>query len=168
MKARRRAASDVRRPVSQPETTARDIAEDLLDRSGRGLTQGDFKLFECCFTLPKEMETFGGRRVIRTREEMKAVFNDVRAYYRKIGMTRVDRHVVDAEFRNPTCIVSTHQSRVYAGDELIQQPFDVLSVIELLEGAWRIRHSEYAITDSADHNSALVGRDAKLVDRARS
>lgn len=112
------------------------------------------------------METFDGRRVITTREELEAVFNDVRAYYRTIGMTRVDRHIVDAEFRNPTCIVSTHQSRVYADEELIQQPFAVLSVIELKDGAWRIRHSEYGIMDSSAHNRALVGSNAKLVDRA--
>lgn len=150
----------------QPRPTAREIAEDLLDRSGRGLTRGDFDLFQGCFALPKEMETFNGRRVIETKEEMETVFDDVRAYYRNIGMTRVDRHIVDAEFRNQTCIVSTHRSLVYGGDDLIQQPFDVLSVIELQDGVWRIRHSEYAITDSTDHNNALVGPDAKLVDRS--
>ena len=153
--------------VSDPEPTAREIAEDLLDRSGRGLTGGDFALFERCFILPKQMETFDGRRVVSTREEMRAVYDDVRAYYKSIGMTRVDRYIVDAEFRNPTCIVSAHQSRVYAGEELIQQPFDVLSVIEFVGGEWRIRHSEYAITDSSDHNNALVGEGMKLADRIR-
>ncbi len=162
VEARRRAANDVRKRVSQPGKTAREIAEDLLDRSGRGLTEGDFDLFERCFALPNEMETFEGRRVIETREEMRAVFDDVRAYYDRIGRTRVDRFIVDAEFRNSTCIVSTHQSHVYAGEDLAQQPFDVLSVIELQDGVWRIRHSEYAITDSKDHSNALVGAGATL------
>ena len=151
--------------MSKPEKIAREVAEDLLDRSGRGLTSGDFDLFADCFTLPKEMETFDGRRVIETRAELEAVFNDVRAYYQKIGMTRVDRHIVDAEYRNPTCIVSTHQTHVFSGEELVQQPFDVLSVLAEKNGVWRVRHSEYAITDSTEHNAALVGPHAKLVDR---
>ncbi len=151
--------------MSEIRKTAREIAEDLLARTGQGLITGDFKLFGDCFALPKEMETFEGRRVIRTQAEMESVFNDVRAYYAKIGMTHMERHVVDAEFRNPTSIVSTHQSRLVADYELVQQPFDVLSVIELIEGAWRIRHSQYAIVDSEDHNIALIGPDAILADR---
>lgn len=151
--------------MSEIQKTAREIAEDLLARTGQGLITGDFKLFGECFALPKEMETFEGRRVIRTQAEMESVFNDVRAYYAKIGMTHMERHVVDAEFRNPTSIVSTHQSRLVAEYELVQQPFDVLSVIELIEGAWRIRHSQYAIVDSEDHNTALIGPNAVLADR---
>ena len=152
--------------MSQPDKSAREIAEDLLDRSGMGLTEGDFDLFETCFALPNEMETFDGRRAIVTRADLQAVYDAVRAYYHQIGRTRVDRHIVDAEFRNPTCIVSTHQSRVYAGEELAQQPFEVHSVIELQDGVWRIRRSEYAITDSSDHNNAIVGDAATLSERA--
>ena len=129
---------------------------------------GGFAKFSSCFILPKEMETFEGRRVINTLAELEEVFDDVRRYYQSIGMTRMERRIVDSEFRNSTTIVSTHNSRLYAEDQLIQQPFDVLSVIELVEGAWRIRHSEYAITDSNAHNHALVGQDAKLVDRAET
>lgn len=151
--------------MSEPEKTAREIAEDLLVRTGQGLITGDFKPFGDCFALPKEMETFEGRRVIKTEAELESLFNDVRAYYDKIGMTEMERHVVDAEFRNPNTIVSTHQSRLVAESELVQQPFDVLSVIELIEGVWRIRHSQYSIVDSEDHNIALIGPDAVLGDR---
>lgn len=151
--------------MSETEKTAREIAEDLLARSGQGLITGDFKLFGDCFALPKEMETFEGRRVIKTADEMEAVFNDVRAYYHKIGMTEMKRHIVDAEYRNPTTIVSTHQARLVAESELVQQPYDVLSVIALIDGVWRIRHSEYAIVDSEDHITALIGPNAVLGDR---
>ncbi len=128
---------------------------------------GDFELFVECFAFPKEMETFEGRRVFETREEFEVVFDSVRDYYQKVGVTHADRHIVDAEFRNPTCIVSTHHSRIYANEELVQQPFDSLSVIEEIDGIWRIRHSEYAIIDSKDYKEALVGRGAKLVDRGK-
>lgn len=151
--------------MSETQKTAREIAEDLLTRTGQGLLTGDFRLFCDCFALPKEMETFEGRRVIRTEAEMESLFNDVRAYYARIGMTDMVRHIVDAEFRNATSIVSTHQSRLVAEHELVQQPFDVLSVIALIDGAWRIRHSQYAIVDSEDHNTALIGANAVLADR---
>ena len=152
--------------MSEPEKSARDIAEDLLERSGKGLLTADFALFADCFALPTEMETFDGRRIIETRAELQAVFDDVRAYYVTAGMTQMERHIVDAEFRNPTSIFSTHQSRLVADDgELVQQPFDVLSVIALIDERWRIRHSQYAITDSNDHKAALIGDDALQNDR---
>lgn len=148
--------------MSEPERTAREIAEDLLARTGHGLITGDFSVFCECFSLPTEMETYEGRRVIETKAEMEAVFNDVRAYYQKVGTTEMERFIVDAEFRNPTSIVSTHQSRLVSEAGLAQQPFDVLSVINLIDGAWRIRHSQYAIVDSKDHNTALTGLNAAL------
>lgn len=148
--------------MSEPQKTAREIAEDLLARTGQGLIAGDFRPFSDCFALPNTMNTFEERRVIKTEGELETLFSDVRAYYHKIGMTEMERHIVDAEFRNPTTIVSTHQSRLVAENELVQQPFDVLSVLELFDGAWRIRHSEYAIVDSEDHNTALIGPNAVL------
>lgn len=123
---------------------------------------GDFTRFRDCFALPTAMETFEGRRVIQTVDALEAAFREVCAYYKKVGTTDMVRHIVDAEYRNPTSIVSTHQSRLVAETELIQQPFDVLSVIELIDGAWRIRHSEYAIVDSEDHNTALTGLNTAL------
>ena len=147
------------------QKTAREIAEDLLERSGQGLIAGDFKSFADCFVLPKELETFEGRRVVKTEDEMESIFDDMRAYYGKIGMTHMDRRIVDAEFRNPTTIVSTHHSRIVADQELAQQPFDVLSVIELVDDVWRIRHCQYAIIDSEEHNKVLTGPDPVLVDR---
>lgn len=152
--------------MSEPQKTAREIAEDLLARTGQGLITGNFKVFGDCFASPTEMETFEGRRVIRSEAELKSSFNDVRAYFSKVGVTEIDRRIVDAEFRNPTSIVSTHQSRLVAVNELVQQPFDVLSVIGLIDGVWRIRHSQYAIVDSEDHNAALIGPDAVFADRA--
>lgn len=150
--------------MSKPENTAREIAEDLLARSGHGLITGDFDVFCECFALPTAMETFEGRRVINTRDELKTAYNTVCAYYEKVGTTELVRHIVDAEFRNPTSIVSTHQAKIVADAELVQQPYDVLSVIELIDGAWRIRHSEYAIVDSEEHNTALTGLNAVLED----
>ncbi len=147
-------------PVSGPEKTARQIAEDLLARTGQGLITGDFNLFGDCFALPNTMNTFENRRVVNDLGELRVLFDDVRTYFAKVGMTEMARHIVDAEFRNATTIVSTHQSRLVAETELIQQPFDVLSVIEQIDDIWRIRHSEYAIVDSEDHNTALVGPNA--------
>ena len=141
--------------------TARDIAAELLERSGRALETGDADLFATCFTIPKEMETFEGRRVLNSLEELEAAFREVCAYYAKAGVTSMVRHIVDAEFRNPSTIVSTHEARLLAGDQLIQQPYAVMSIIVADGDEWRIRHSQYAIIDSTDHNTALTGVDAR-------
>jgi len=137
--------------------TARDIAAELLERSGHALETGDADLFATCFTIPKEMETFEGRRVLSSAEELEAAFREVCGYYAKAGVTSMVRHVVDAEFRTPSTIVSTHEARLLAGDQLIQQPFAVMSIIVADGDDWRIRHSQYAIIDSTDHNVALIG-----------
>ena len=150
--------------MSSPTPSAREVAEDLLERSGQGMMTGDFVLFSSCFSLPTRMETFEGSRVLETLEELKTVFDGVRAYYKKTGVTAVRRHIVDAEYRNPTSIVSTHNASTFVNDELIQQPYDVLSVLELRNGSWTIRHSEYLITDVEEHSSVFAGPDPEIKD----
>ena len=47
-------------------------------------------------------------------------------------------------------------------EQIAKERLDVLSVIKLIDGAWRIRHSRYAIVDSQDHNTALTGLNAAV------
>ena len=92
---------------------------------------------------------------------MKDVFEIVCAYYQRSGVTYLARRVIGAEFRNPTTIVSTSITEIYAGDNLIQQPLEVVSVLQQIDDVWLLRHSEYAITDASEYGEAIASLDEK-------
>lgn len=129
------------------------IADTLLQKTGTGLLTGDFELFSDCFQLPKEFETFEGRVVISTREQLRKMFETVRSHYHSVGLTDMVRHIVQAEYLDPETISSTHESRLLQGTMLLQEPYPVYSILKLTEDGWKITQSSYA----ALHDS-LAGR----------
>jgi len=136
---------------------ARQISEDLLERSGASLVQGDFETFADCFLLPQDMETFEGRRSIETRDQMREIFEAVRQFHQRSGVTELVRHCVEAEFRTEDIVEATHESRLVAGERLIQRPYPVFSVLKRVDGVWRVASSQYAIVDAPGLNQALIG-----------
>lgn len=138
-------------------TTAKDVSENLLDRTGKALMSGDFDLFASCFVLPHVIETFQGRRTVETVDDLKKVFDGVTAYFRQKNVTELARHCVEAEFRDDDTIVATHMSRVVSGARLVQKPYPVLSVLRKIGENWIISDSMYAIEDQPAHAKALSG-----------
>ena len=120
---------------------------------------GNFDQLAACFALPQEIDTFEGRRLVTTREELKETFESVRRHYQSLGATSVVRHIVQAEFEDPDTLVATHETRVLNNDQLVQTPFPVLSVAKRMEDGWKITMSQYAIVDSPAHNAALSGQE---------
>ncbi len=139
-------------------TSAKDVSEYLLDRTGTALMTGDFDLFAACFSLPQQMETFEGRRRIETRDELKTVFDGVRSYFRQRNVTQLARHCIEATYRDPDTIVTTHMSRVVSGTSLVQKPYPVMSLLcRGDDGIWKVSDSMYAIEDEPRHARALSG-----------
>ena len=136
----------------------KDVSNDLLERTGAAMLEGDFETFADCFELPQEMDTFHGRNLVQTREELRAVFDAVLQYYRSMGVTEMARHCVEAEFVGPDTVQATHQSRLLAGTELVLTPYPALSVLKRKDGVWRVASCQYAISDAPDLNDALAGR----------
>lgn len=131
--------------------SAREIAEYLLNRSGRALMSGDFPLFASCFALPQTMETFEGRRLISTRDDLLSVFEGVRAHLAREGVTEMARHCVAAAFIDAETISATHETRLIRGDQLIQRPYPVLSVVRRQNDLWQVGNTIYAIADAPSH-----------------
>lgn len=137
--------------------TAEDIAEYFLDRTGTALMTGDFDLFASCFLLPQKMETFQGRRDIETLSDLREVFDGVTLHFKRKNATQLERHCIEARFRDPDTVVSTHMSRLVSGSSLVQKPYPVMSVLKRVDGIWQISDSMYAIEDEESHARALSG-----------
>ena len=132
--------SDIQRAI--------ETAEFLLAETGRALMTGDFALFHQYFLLPQKLETFDGERIVETLRDLQDLFDNVRGYYARTGVTDIERRCVAAAFKNSDTIEATHDSRLLAGSNLIQAPYAVFSVLQRVDGIWKISDSKYAVIGS--------------------
>lgn len=139
-------------------TEAEGIADDLLYRTGRALVLGDVENVHDCFVLPQVMETLEGARLVREPEDVRRVFEGVRAYFAENNVTDIVRTIVEATFLEPGVIESVHASRLMQPDgQVFRNPYPVYSRLDLCDdGVWRIALSNYAISDSREHSEALL------------
>ena len=144
-------------------TTAQEIAEFLLERTGNALLQDNFDAFLACVSLPQKIETFAGQRLIASVEDLQQVFSAVRTYHRRTGVTDIVRHCVEAAFKDPTTVEATHETRLVSGAVMTQSPYPGFSVLKFDGNEWRIVSMSYAIEDRDDHNAALMSAGTKVL-----
>lgn len=149
--------------MKQTITTAREVSEFLLERTGTALLQDNFEAFLECVSLPQTIETFEGQRRVTSPDELAQVFRAVRAYHRKTGVTDIVRHCVEAAFKDPHTIVATHETRLVSGAVMTQSPYPGFSVLKFDGTAWRIVSMSYAIEDRDDHNDTLMSAGKKTL-----
>ena len=133
--------------------TAREISEMLLELTGEALLSGNFETFAVCFHLPHTIETPDYKRVLKTRNDLQAVFESVTDDYRRKRVTRLIRICEVAEFKSEQRVEATHITHLMAGDQRVTDPFPNFSVLELIDGRWQCTASQYAV----DKNTT-VGR----------
>lgn len=135
-------------------TDPQAIHQALLDRTGKAYLEGDFDSFATCFLLPQHVATHDGTRYLETRDDLRAMFLSMRAFFAERGATRLDRWNVATDFDGPDTIRATHESRLMAGEVVIQTAYPAYSILKWHEGAWKVAFSQYAVPDAA-HSSAL-------------
>ena len=138
-----------------PLTDPVAIADDLLEKTGAAIMEGDFKEFSKYFHLPQHLETFDGRSLLRTKMDLRTVFDAVRTYYQVKGVTRIVRRCISAAYKDAMTVTSTHETRLLNGAQFVQKPFPTLSTIAFIDDVWKITSSSYAIDDAPEHNKAL-------------
>ena len=143
--------------MTSSEGAARQIAEDLLIRSGAALSTGGFDSFADCFSLPQTIATFEGKRVVETLQELRDLFNRVRDHLEKLNISDLVCTCTAAEFRDADTIISSHTSRLLSGTDLVEEPYHVLYVIRRTEGGWRIAQAQYALPGDGSHAAAILG-----------
>lgn len=138
--------------------TAEDIADHLLYKTGQALAPGRFHDPTDCFILPNAVETPEGVRILRTPDDVRRVFEGVRAYFESCGVVDLVRTVVEAKFTSEDTIESTHVARLLkSGGQAFRAPYPAYSVLKRCDdGAWRIASTTYAIVDSRKHNEAFL------------
>ena len=142
--------------MQQSFEAALEISEYLLEKTGDALLQNDVEEFVKHFTIPNEIQTFEGRRIVKTRADMHSIFRAVRAYYLKTGVTDMVRHCVEASFTSETTVVAMHETRLITGNIITRTPFPTLSVLRFNGTCWQIASSSYAIDDEKEHAAALL------------
>ncbi len=146
---------------------AEEIAGDLLARTDRTLIEGRFEGIEDCFFLPLTIETIEGVRIVRTPDDVWSVFQGVRDYFQQNDVTNVARSVLESKYVAEDKIESVHVSKLMRADgTAFRSPFPTFSLLRRAkDGAWRIAHCNYAITDSRSHNQALLTWRSPKIDK---
>lgn len=138
--------------------SAKSVSERLLQITGDALKTGDFASFAACFSLPHTVDTFEGRREVKTVGDIREIYECTRRYFDAHNITDLVRTCVEAEFRDLDTIASTHISRVLSGNKLVQDPYPVFTILVRTDAGWQISDSQYAIQKSAGHLRALTER----------
>ncbi len=138
--------------------SARSVAEELLTRTGRGLVSGDFDAFAAYFALPLIMETFEGKNRLETPDHLRLMFDKAHQFYSRNNVKELYRNCLDAHFRDPDTIESTHESRVISHGVLIERAFPAFSVIRRFGSSWKIASCSYAVGQSDALTTALMAR----------
>jgi hypothetical protein len=135
----------------------RAVSEYLLARTGEAYMTGDFDKFASCFALPHTIDTFEERRLIATTDDLRALFNTVRASFCRKNVTDLVRRCVAASFRDPDTIEATHETRLLSGTRLIQPAYPCLSTLIRTDAGWLVASGQYAVTDALTQRDAAKG-----------
>lgn len=136
---------------------ARAVSETLLEATGNSLLTADGAQFLRCFRSKLEVVTDLGTRLIQDPYEHNQAFERVLWHYRASGVNRLERDYVAADFIRRDAILLVHESRVYSGNTLTQDPFLVMSELHHIDGAWQIGYCNYAVQDSLRFSRAIHG-----------
>ena len=131
--------------------TAQEIFETLLQITRDALLAGDFENFQECFQLPHFIASAQDKMVLETREDMIHVFQKVTHDYTRKQITDLIRVCEIAEYRTPTRIEAAYLTTMMSGNQHVGDSFPCFSVIELIDGRWKITSSQYAV----DTNTAV-------------
>lgn len=134
---------------------ARDISERLLALTGQALLANDFESFARHFQLPHFIATLEHERTIETQEELCALFMRVTEDYQRRRVTDLVRFCDVAEFRTPTRIEATHTTHMMSGDQRVIDPFPTFSVLDKIDGDWKVSSSQYAVDTNTTVGHAL-------------
>lgn len=122
-----------------------DIATRVLDQTGRATMQGDFVAYKTLFDLPQVVRTFDGTKTLETTEDLYQVFRDIRTRFASLGVTDLVRRVIAAEFQDASTIMTTHETRLMNGTQLLQDTFPTHSILRCRDGVWTVGTATYAV-----------------------
>lgn len=139
------------------QDTARAIATQSLEATGKALARGDHAAFARCVRLPYSIGTETGATVVDTPEALRAVFDRSVESFDQLGVTRLERRVTEAVMLGPDRIVAAHLSLPYSQDEPWEAPYPNHVVLQRAGDGWRINAGQHVVGRLAGHSRVLVG-----------
>lgn len=132
------------------EEMARQIYQDSLDQIGKAYFDNDFDAFKAKIHVPHQYATQDGtQHVITNHTQMRDAFDCFRDYMFGLGVTHFVRNCTGAMALCETKIIGGHQSEFLQNGTRIRDPYDVMSIMELIDGTWQVTSSENALPDNA-------------------
>lgn len=136
--------------------TARNIHQELLDRSGHAMMSVNFEAFAQCFAIPSVIETYEATGEITSMVDMRALFDRLVAERATQRVRDIVRRSTDAAFREDGTIVATHETRyIVEGNILLGPVHTALSVLRQEDGLWKVAFSQYTVEGDNALNKAL-------------
>lgn len=139
----------------EPARTAREISEELLEITAKALLEGDFDTFSNCFHVPHFISSAEHKTVLETREDLRRVFLSVCQDYEIKRITNLVRVCEVAEFQSATRIQATHIQHMMAGNDRVGAAMPCYSILECIEGQWKVASSQYAVDSKTTVGQAL-------------
>lgn len=136
--------------------TAVEVSEMLLALTAEALLSNNFSLFAHCFHLPHTMETADSKRVLKTTDDLKSVFDSVTNDYRRRHITNLVRICEVAEFKDERSLGATHTTHLMSGDQRLDNPFPCFSILEFIDGRWQCTSSQYAVDTQTTVGRAIA------------
>lgn len=132
------------------------VLEQLATATGTALLEADFNSFANCFMFPHFVVTQSGERDVQSIDDLRSIFDKVIGHYRLSGVDRMERYCVFGTFIDDRTIECAHESRLFKGHSLVQQPFVAQSKLKRLGDTWKIYSTQYSIADSLRYVRALT------------
>lgn len=127
----------------------------LLEITGAALLENDFDSFSNCFHVPHFIATAEHKTVLRTRQELRDIFDKAVAGYSHQQITNLVRFCEVAEYRSDTRIEAMHITHLMSGNQRVADPFPSFSVLEFIDGRWQLTSSQYAVEKTTPFGSAI-------------
>lgn len=139
--------------------TARDIAQDFLDRQGAATLAADIEETLAWCDLPCTLDSLEGRVVATTEAQMRTICAAFIQRLKDRQMTDMARRCLEAEFKGPDTIWATYETRyVRAGNLLSDDPY--VGFVILVRGAdrWKISMMQFAVDGNSPAGETLRNR----------
>ena len=125
------------------EEAARQIYQASLDKITKSYFDDDFDSFQANLSIPYTyVAPDGTKLVITNAAQTRDAFNCFRDYLLGAGVTHYVRDCMGAMFLEDKKIIGGHVSQFLQNGTQVREPYDVMMVIELIDGAWRTTSSE--------------------------
>ncbi|UWR23110.1 hypothetical protein [Sulfitobacter sp. S190] len=138
------------------ETETYDIAREVMNGTRDALMCDNFDAFVRYFRLPQHMETIEGKRLVETKADLRQVFDAVRQYFVRTGITGLDRELIRAEQKAPHLIEYLYETQMISENTLFALPYPTFSMLCKTPDGWQIYYTMYGMMNADQHHAALI------------